>query len=399
MRIVSLQPSVTVTLAGLGALDQVVACTRYCKDVCPEIVGGKQIIIEDSWSANSEQIALASPDLVIASVPYRLESLAAILRTGIRVLALAPRSLADVYGDIRTLAALVDGYVAGEKLISGLQDEIAQTREEIGRYPKQRVYCEEWGKPMIASQRWVAELVEAAGGIPVGEPGAQTTAAAVAAEDPQVVLAAWCGAGDRVPLQKLGLRERWGETTAIRERRVYCVADELFNTPAHTLVGGLRAIRWALHPDIFRKPLGIRGLGENIAEAITPKQVVAAVIVREGRVLICQRTEEQAFALQWEFPGGKVEPGEDFAAALVRELREELGIEAVVGREIAKVHHEYAEGLAVELHFFLVTNFDGKIENKIFREVRWEERENLDAGSFLEADRNVVRGLMSGELA
>jgi iron complex transport system substrate-binding protein len=402
MRIVSLQPSVTVTLAGLGALDQVVACTRYCKDVCPEIAEGKQIIIEDSWSANSEQIALARPDLVIASVPYRLESLAAILRSGIRVLALSPKSLADVYGDIRTLAALVDGYVAGEKLISGLQDEIAQTREETGRYPRQRVYCEEWGKPMIASQRWVAELVEAAGGIPVGDPGAQTAAAAVATADPEVVLAAWCGAGDRVPLHKLALRERWGETTAVRERRLYCVADELFNTPAHTLVGGLRAIRWALHPDIFRKPLGIRGIGEsvpgNLEKALPPKQVVAAVIVRAGKVLICQRTEEQDFALQWEFPGGKVERGEDFATALVRELREELGIEAVAEREIATVRHQYAEGLAVELHFFLMKKFDGEIENKIFREVRWEEREKLDAQSFLEADRDVVRGLKSGEL-
>jgi iron complex transport system substrate-binding protein len=265
MRIVSLQPSITVTLAGLGALDQVVACTRYCKDICPEIAESKQIIIEDSWSANSEQIVAARPDVVIASVPYRLESLAAILRSGIRVLALAPKSLADVYGDIRTLAALVDQYVAGEKLISGLQDEIAQTHEETARRPRQRVYCEEWGKPIIASQRWVAELVEAAGGIPVGEPGAQTTAAEVAAADPEVVFAAWCGAGDRVPLHHLALREGWGETTAVRERRVYCVADELFNTPAHTLAGGLRAIRWALHPDMFWKPLGIRRMddGEN----------------------------------------------------------------------------------------------------------------------------------------
>jgi iron complex transport system substrate-binding protein len=263
MRIVSLQPSVTVTLAGLGALDRIVACTRYCKDVCPEIAQGKQVIIEDSWSANSEQIIAARPDVVIASVPYRLESLASILRAGVRVVAFAPKSLADVYGDIRTLAALVDEYVAGEKLVSGLQDEIAQTRELTGRAPVQRVFCEEWGKPVIASQRWVAELVEAAGGVPIGTPGEQTTAVAIAALDPEVILAAWCGAGDRVPLHKLALRDGWAGTTAIREQRIYCVADELFNTPAHTLVGGLRAIRWALHPDRFRRPMGIRGLSDE----------------------------------------------------------------------------------------------------------------------------------------
>jgi 8-oxo-dGTP diphosphatase len=136
----------------------------------------------------------------------------------------------------------------------------------------------------------------------------------------------------------------------------------------------------------------------TLPEAIQVKQVVAAVIVRENRVLICQRTEEQAFALQWEFPGGKVEAGEELPDALVRELREELGITALVEQEIATVQHQYAEGLAVELHFFLVREFAGGIENRIFREVRWEEREELDAESFLEADREIVQGLRSGAL-
>jgi len=135
-----------------------------------------------------------------------------------------------------------------------------------------------------------------------------------------------------------------------------------------------------------------------MAETIRVTQVVAAVMVRENRVLICQRTAEQPFALQWEFPGGKVEAGEDFPAALARELHEELGIAAKVGREIAKVRHDYAEGLAVELHFFLVREFAGEIENRIFREVRWEEREDLDAESFLEADQGVVRKIKGGEL-
>jgi iron complex transport system substrate-binding protein len=263
MRVVSLQPSITVTLAGLGCLDQVVACTRYCKDVCPEIARGEAVIIEDSWTASSEQILEAKPDLVIASVPYRMESLAAILRAGVRVLTLAPKSLADVYGDIRTLAALMDKYVAGKKLVSGLQDEICECREITGRCSTQRVFCEEWGKPLIASQGWVAELVEAAGGVMVGAPGEQTTVETVAAQNPEVILAAWCGAGDRVPLRKLALREGWAQTLAIKNRRVYCVADELFNTPAHTLAGGLRAIRWALHPDMFSRPRGIRGLNDE----------------------------------------------------------------------------------------------------------------------------------------
>jgi 8-oxo-dGTP diphosphatase len=136
-----------------------------------------------------------------------------------------------------------------------------------------------------------------------------------------------------------------------------------------------------------------------LPEAIVLKQVVAAVMVRENRVLICQRTEEQPYALQWEFPGGKVEAGEDFPAALERELSEELGIiDVVVEREIATVRHQYADGLAVELHFFLVKEFAGEIQNRIFREVRWEERDVLAPEGFLEADRGVVLGLKCGKL-
>jgi 8-oxo-dGTP diphosphatase len=140
-----------------------------------------------------------------------------------------------------------------------------------------------------------------------------------------------------------------------------------------------------------------------LTETLRLKQVVAAILVRGNRVLICQRREDQPFALQWEFPGGKVEAAEEPLAALERELHEELGIRAVIGPEIATVRHRYrnagqAEELAVELHFFLVQEFSGEIENRIFRQLRWEDREALDAESFLEADREVVRRLKNGEL-
>jgi 8-oxo-dGTP diphosphatase len=128
------------------------------------------------------------------------------------------------------------------------------------------------------------------------------------------------------------------------------------------------------------------------------KIVVAGILIREERILICQRREDQSFALQWEFPGGKAEPGEALDEALARELDEELGIAARIGPELAAVRHCYAEGLAVELHFFQVTEFTGEIENRIFRQLRWVERGELSAEIFLEADRDVVRRLRSGEL-
>src|SRR6516225_4802769 len=82
------------------------------------------------------------------------------------------------------------------------------------------------------------------------------------------------------------------------------------------------------------------------------KHVVAALIVRDGRVLVCQRTRHQTMPLKWEFPGGKIEDGEQPRDALRRELDEELGIDAQIGDEVVHMRHEYKNGNVVELHFF-----------------------------------------------
>ncbi|HVP51152.1 MAG TPA: ABC transporter substrate-binding protein [Terriglobales bacterium] len=262
-RIVSLQPSATVTLARLGLLDHVVACTRYCKDVCPELAFRDVTIVADSWTAQAEQIVAACPDLVIASVPYQLEAVAEILKSGVRFLGLAPRSLADVYTDIALIAGVMGASDRGQLIIENMQREIETVRARRAAGPRPRVFCEEWGKPIIHSQRWVAELVESAGGQFLGEPGAKTDAECVRRADPEVIVLAWCGAGDRVPLEKICGERGWGETSAARSRRVYCVRDELLNTPAPTLLDGLRALEAAIHPDLFPQlPAGLRRIAE-----------------------------------------------------------------------------------------------------------------------------------------
>jgi iron complex transport system substrate-binding protein len=121
-----------------------------------------------------------------------------------------------------------------------------------------RVFCEEWGKPLIASQLWVAELVEAAGGTFIGTPGAKVSFDEVRSEDPDILVAAWCGAGDRVPLEKIIHERGWDTMRAAQQGRVYCINDEFLNTPAPTLVQGLRALAAAIHPDRFPHPPGLR---------------------------------------------------------------------------------------------------------------------------------------------
>lgn len=257
MRIASLQPSVSITLDRLGCLDALVACTRYCLAAVPALRQRPIVVVHDSWSTSAEELLAIHPEIVIASVPYRNESLAAILKAGVPVLALAPHSLADVEQDIRLIAAVAgvagsDVQERAEALIAEMRSAIEEIRCQTADLPdKPRVYCEEWGKPLIHSQLWVKELVETAGGIFLGEPGAVTSAEAVVKADPDVVIAAWCGAGDRVPLAKLAARPGWDRISAIRTGRLYCIPDELLNTPAPTLVEGLRAIAAALHPDRF----------------------------------------------------------------------------------------------------------------------------------------------------
>lgn len=128
------------------------------------------------------------------------------------------------------------------------------------------------------------------------------------------------------------------------------------------------------------------------------RQVVAALIVRDDTVLICQRTKYQPMALKWEFPGGKIEPGEEARAALRRELDEELGIRAQVGDEVARIKHQYRNGGAIELRFFLVKTYEGELENRIFKDIVWAKLSNLPTYDFLEADIKLVNDIAAGKV-
>ncbi len=123
------------------------------------------------------------------------------------------------------------------------------------------------------------------------------------------------------------------------------------------------------------------------------KTVVAAVIERGGLILICQRRRDDSHALKWEFPGGKVEPGESPRAALGRELEEELAIQARVGPQMARLTHRYRGGRAFRLIFFRVSDFRGEPENLNFEQFAWVPPERLPDYEFLEADADFVRSL------
>jgi 8-oxo-dGTP diphosphatase len=137
---------------------------------------------------------------------------------------------------------------------------------------------------------------------------------------------------------------------------------------------------------------------QKLKAFLSMKRVVAALILKDGLILACQRTRHQPMPLKWEFPGGKIEEGEQPRDAMRRELEEELGIVADVGVEVARIVHEYPGGGSVELRFFEVRSYEGEVDNRIFREIRWVTRKELLELDFLEADLGLVKDLAAGKI-
>jgi 8-oxo-dGTP diphosphatase len=161
----------------------------------------------------------------------------------------------------------------------------------------------------------------------------------------------------------------------------------------------------------MREPIRKLEDAEEMTVQKPVRLVVAALILRGAKgdgakgdgpsgveVLICQRKADQPMSLKWEFPGGKIEAGESSEDALARELDEELGIKAVIGRRVAQVRHKYRNGGAIDLQFFVVREFDGALENRIFNDVRWTPLTELPGYDFLAADLGLIRDLSEGKL-
>lgn len=129
----------------------------------------------------------------------------------------------------------------------------------------------------------------------------------------------------------------------------------------------------------------------------TPLLVSAGIIHRDGKVLVGQRRRADRHPLKWEFPGGKVESGESPQQALIRELREELKIEATVGSELARYEHEYPSGSRVHLLFFSIPAYTGQLVGQVFEQIQWVEFHDLPTLDFLDGDFDFVRRLARGD--
>ena len=241
MRIVSLAPNATSIVCALGARRSLVGVTRWCFDVVPSVKNLQQF--GDCWKLESvPKILKLKPDLVIGSVPFKTETLGKLLEHPVRFLALNPRTLADVYSDIRVVAGLIGRNSAATRVITGMRKKLDTILKASRGKQTLRVYCEAWPNPRIASPPWVAEMVEVCGCEFVGKPGARISDEEVAAANPDLIVLAWAATGDGAKPSRAYSNEKWREVSAIKNRRVLVVRDDLLNTPAPILVRGAQEI-------------------------------------------------------------------------------------------------------------------------------------------------------------
>ena len=196
------------------------------------------------------------PTLIVGSVPFKAETVQKILALPVPFLALNPRSLADVEADIFMLGGLVHASVRAEELVR----EMRRNFERVQKIAKQakkrkRVYCEAWPHPRISSPPWVAELVEICGGEMTVRAGERLSDEDVARANPEVMVLAWAATGAKSSPEQALANPAWQEVTAVRERRVFAIRDELLNTPGPPLVCGAEELLRVIHPESAVKQL------------------------------------------------------------------------------------------------------------------------------------------------
>jgi len=246
MRIVSLAPSATSILCALGARRLLVGVTKWCCDVAP--VSGLPRV-GDCWHLESVgDIVALRPALVIGSVPYKQETVGKLLEQRFNFLAMNPRTIEDIYADIRLLGGIAGRPAQAAALIRKMRSEFAALERALKKLKRPlRVYCEAWPNPRISSPPWVAELVTICGGEMVVPAGEKVSDEQVAEARPDVIVLAWAATSDKSDPRQSYKVTAWQDLPAIRNRRVHVIRDELLNTPGPPLVRGANELFRILH--------------------------------------------------------------------------------------------------------------------------------------------------------
>jgi iron complex transport system substrate-binding protein len=258
-RIVCLTEETTETLYLLGEGDRVVGISGYT--VRPPEARGKPKV-SAFINARFEKIEALKPDLILAFSDLQADIAAELIRRGYPVYTFNQRSVDGILQMIRTVGALVGRADVGVGLAAEMQAGLDRIRESARALPhRPRVFFEEWDDPIISGIRWVDELIEIAGGdTPFPELRNQPLAKgrillpdAVAATDPQVIVASWCGKAMR--RKTIEERPGWKNVSAVRDGHIY----EIKST-------------YILQPGPASLTEGVKQLHDIIRRAVSPSQ-------------------------------------------------------------------------------------------------------------------------------
>jgi iron complex transport system substrate-binding protein len=255
MRIVSLAPSATSILCAIGARRLLVGVTRWCCDVAPV---ARLPQVGDCWRMESVgDIVALRPTLVIGSVPYKQETVGKLLEQRFNFLAMNPRTIQDIYADIRLLGGIAGRPKQAEVLIRNMRSEFGKLeRASKKRKQRLRVYCEAWPNPRISSPPWVAAVVTICGGEMVVPAGEKVSDEQVADARPEVIVLAWAATGEKSDPEQSYKVVAWKDVPAILNRRVHVIRDEYLNTPGPPLLRGVNELFRVLHSTRVSKRKG-----------------------------------------------------------------------------------------------------------------------------------------------
>lgn len=289
MRICSLVPSATETLFAIGASECVAGVTFECD--FPAEARQKRVVVrtrlapthnpaeidrqvrefvsrgESLYEIDAEALRDIQPDLIItqdlchvcAASPGDLASALAKLPVAPAVLSLDPKSLADVWNDIRKIGDAVGHSRQAAVLVGELRNRVEKVRQAAARTnTRPRVVCLEWLDPPYVAGHWVPEMVAIAGGTDVlgdaAKPGVRTTWEAVLASRPEVIVVMPCGYDLRCTLEEFSrteLPDEWETLPAVHNERVYAVdGSAYFSRPGPRLAGGVEILAGIIHPEL-----------------------------------------------------------------------------------------------------------------------------------------------------
>jgi iron complex transport system substrate-binding protein len=249
-RIVSLTPSNTEIVHALGLIDQLVGVDDY-SDFPRDALKTVRRLGPD-LKIRIEDVKACEPDLVLASlsVPGMERVVEQVDHSGLRYEVLDPKSLADLWEDIRTVGRLTQTTDRAEQIVAELQQRVNRVRQQTSiRNDRPSLYWEWWPKPCISpgKRNWLTEISELAGARNLfADVDAESVIDAghlVLERDPDYILAVWCGVeAARVPKNKILAREGWHRVKAIRSGRVFVLEEGLYCRPSPRLIDGLEQL-------------------------------------------------------------------------------------------------------------------------------------------------------------